>query len=227
MSKSKNGGMSGMSLSTKDMDSIEKKMQDIVDEDAFLKGEEGMQWLCVPRISVLRQRTELLGSVEAVEGQFAQAGQGVAALQKIAASVTASARQYTATALALQKARKAEKAAQEREEKKRDAQKARKEKAQQAQQQAQTRRGKNEEGSSQAGQDGEPGETTEKKRRAPANAGFAETDPAVLTSLWPSGNQVVVKESFASCMNHSVIQFMQSVEAALHDSDGHSHSASV
>ena len=174
------------------MDKIEKQMGEIVQEDAFLKDLD-LTWLCVARIAQMRQRTELLGSVEAVEQQFQQVAEGVQALSKLAAATTTCCRQYTATAVALKKARKAEKAAQEREDKKKKTIEDRKLRAAEAA----AKKKENETGGDTSEPEPQKGG---KKRRAPANAGFTESDPLVLKSAWPSGSDYTctVMESYVS-----------------------------
>ena len=129
------------------MSKTEGKIEEYVREDAFLTENlaetELPRYLCLARIQSLRLRTDLLGSVEAVEEHFDQSRAGIRGLSDIASALSAAQKNFVSTTIALKKAIRAEKDMQRKEQQRLDKEKireqARSERARnrQSQQQAQ------------------------------------------------------------------------------------------
>ena len=186
------------------MDQLEKEVADMCGKDPYLEekmaADEGKAEIrCMQRITALRSRTDLLGSVQAVEERFDQAHNGIQFLNILSAALTQSTRQFTATTAALVKAKKQEFATQAREaaKAKKAAQRAedKRVKLQQKLQQAEA------EAKDDKDDGGLAGPVEKKRRRAPANAQFTENDPLVLSAAWPPEARVDVVETFAAWLH--------------------------
>ena len=174
------------------MDAVEKELADLCAKDTYLEeqmGTAGLEGpLCFARVTALRSKTDLLGSVDAVEAHFSQAVQGMVMLGAVAGALSTASRTYVSTAAALKAAKKKERQALEKErlrlerDQEKDAEKLRK-----LQEKLDTN------ADAENGSDGDPkrlsvgsssAPPSGKKRRAPAHAAFANTDPSVLSSSW-------------------------------------------
>ena len=163
----------------KAMVDLEERMMALIKRDTYMN-EQSEQWtecpLCFARVRALREKTELLGSVEQVEDRFQKAANAMTVLIEIAGAATMAVKQWKVAAVALKKARKQEDEMKERESKRleKEAEKLRKK-----QDRLDKLKGD------------ERGEDP-KKRRAPAHFVPSETDPMVLQQT--SWEAAVVEE---------------------------------
>ena len=184
-------------VSNDEMTADESKMQEFVDADGYLKEclleAPHTSLMSLDRVRALRSRTELLGSVEAVEESFASATNGMHFLQQIAGALKTIVNQHVSAAQALKKAR-----LQEAETQKKEHQRQVKEKEKEQQKEAKLQKrlanAKNE--ASPTGPAGAGGGADTKRRRLFPSA-FTDNDPVVLTAPGWSERQVTVVENYA------------------------------
>lgn len=182
-------------ISNDEMTANERKMHDLVAADGYLKEclleMSNTSLMSLDRVRALRTRTELLGSVEAVEESFTSATNGMNFLQQIAGSLKTIVNQHVSAAQALKKARQQE-AETHRKELERQAKEKKRELEKEAKLQKKLTDGKNE--PSPAGGGGAGSDT---KRRRLFPSAFTEHDPVVLTAQGWSERQVTVVENYA------------------------------
>ncbi|CAE7210565.1 unnamed protein product [Symbiodinium sp. CCMP2592] len=178
------------------MTADEAKMQEYVEADGYLK--ECLQetpntsLMSLDRVRALRTRTELLGSVEAVEESFASATNGMHFLQQIGGALKTIVNQHVSAAQALKKARQQE-AETHRKEQQRQVKEKEREDQKKAKLQKQLANAAKNEGSPSG-----PAAGGDAKRRRLCPSAFSESDPAVLTAQGWSERQVTVVENYAS-----------------------------
>ncbi|CAE7252228.1 unnamed protein product, partial [Symbiodinium sp. CCMP2456] len=147
--------------------------------------------MSLDRVRALRTRTELLGSVEAVEESFTSATNGMNFLQQIAGSLKTIVNQHVSAAQALKKARQQE-SETHRKELDRQAKEKKRELEKEAKLQKKLADGKNEPSPA-----GGCGAGSDAKRRRLFPSAFTEHDPVVLTAQGWSERQVTVVENYA------------------------------
>ena len=102
-----------------DMVKCEREMTEAVKADEFLQ-EKSLNWSwdhpsCQPRVALLRQKTELLGSVDAVAARQEQVAAALKALDELAQALSTATKQWKSASAALTKMQKMEQLMMEKE----------------------------------------------------------------------------------------------------------------